>query len=254
MPQDLTLEPTISLDEIVNGYLSARELPQSKYRKIYAIAIRGFRLFLRDSLAIPITTTLEVLANNTAVLPVGALNKISVGVLNQRGEINSLTYDPILGLGESTNPNRLNQQTYHSLVDNDDLIFSLQDNLNIGYPIGGFGQLGIGSSSTVGFYNINWQTRVMVFNFHYFCPTSVQFVYLGVPCEDGDYAIHPFFQEALHAYIEWQANLMSGLGLRDRNKRDFDVSYRNARFSMQPFDSSDVFNQQRMATRMAPKG
>lgn len=253
-----TPSPTISLDEIVEGYLSQHMLPSAQYRRIYQIAIRGFRLFMRDSLAVPITTTLDVLANNTAVLPVGAMNSISVGVLNQRGEFASLTYDPTLSTGQSTNPNRLEQQTYHELVNPNDIIFNLQDTLNVGYGYGGFGQYGIGSTGVIGFYNIDWQNRVMVFNFHRFCPNQIVFQYLGLPCEDGNYYIHPFFQEALIAYIAWQDSASGSgskvaLALRVSNKRDFDMQYNNARKAMTPFNPSDQYNVYREGARLSPK-
>lgn len=258
MPENTTIEPSVSLDEIVNGYIDQHGLSQSQYRRLYGIAIRGFRVFERDSLGIPITTPLEVLGNNTAVLPVGALNKISVGVLNQRGEITSLTYDPLLSTYDSTSPDRLDQPVDHTLVDNTDLLFSLQDNINIGYPDGGYGQFGQGSTGTIGFYNIDWKNRVMIFNFKHFCPTQVMFTYLGIPCEDGDYYIHPFFQEALIAYIWWQDKKKLNGGktaFAEMNaaERDFNIQYRNARFAMTPFDPSDVINQYRQGVRLSPK-
>lgn len=247
----------IDLDEIIVGYLLQHQMPQSKYNRISSIAIRGWRLFYRDSTGAPITTTLPVQANNTAVLPAGALNKISCGVLNNRGEIASLTYDPLLGLNNSTNPKRLSQPTEELMINNEDLIFSLQDSQNIGY-IGyyGFAQFGIGSQPVVGFYNIDWANRVMVFNFGQLQFSSVEFTYLGLPDCDGTYLIHPFFQEALIAYINWQdsvGNPRKSKGERQLNEHDFNVQYKNARKAMAPFDPSDIYNNVRQSTRLSPK-
>lgn len=248
------IAPLITLDEITNGYLDQHQMPQSKYRRIYSIAIRGFRLFYRDSTGIPKTVTLPVLGNGTSVLPTDAMNKIAIGVLNQRGEIASLVYDPLLALTDTTSPNREQQPTEHLLVNNDDILFALQDGNNIGYVgYGGYGQLGVGSQPVIGYYNIDWANRVIVYNFH-FKPTEVIFSYLGIPDVDGDYAIHPFFQEALIAYINWQNSVGDvKKQYREINKRDYDIAYNNARKAMAPFDPSDMYNVNRQGARLAPK-
>lgn len=248
-----TLSPLISLDEIVNGYLDQHQMPQSKYRRIYSIAIRGFRLFYRDSTGMPKTVTLPVLANGTSVLPVDAMNKIAIGVLNQRGEIASLSYDPLLALTDVTSSTRESQPTEQTLADTNEILFSLQDNGNYGIGYGGYQQLGIGAQPVIGFYNIDWAQRVIVYNFH-FKPTEVIFEYLAMPNVDGDYAIHPFFQEALIAFINWNDSVGNvKKPYREINKRDFDIAYANARLAMQPFDPSNVYNVNRQGERMSPK-
>jgi hypothetical protein len=248
---------SITLDEIVNQYLDQHQMPQSKYRRIYSIAIRGYRLMYRDSTGFPQQVSLPILANQTSVLPTNLMSIISVGVLNQRGEVASLTYDPLLAIYDSTNPNRLNQPTQETLATDLDVLFSLQDAGNLGYVgYGQFGQYGVGSQPVIGFYNIDWQNRVMLYNFQNVQPNNVYVQYLGLPCEDGEYVIHPFFTEALVAYINWQdsvGNPRKSKGERQLNKHDFDVEYRNARFASTPFDPSQMFNQFRQEQRIAPK-
>jgi len=251
-----SLSPLITLDEIVNNFLDMHQMPQSKYRRIYSMAIRGYRLFYRDSLGIPKQVTLPILANGTSVLPTDCMSNISIGVLNQRGEIASLTYDQLLSITDSTSNDRYSQQTEGTLVDNDQMLFSLQDGVNVGYAgYGGFGSLGVGSQPVIGFYNIDWANRVIIYNFHT-QQTEVIFEYLAVPNADGDYAIHPFFQEAMIAWLNWQdsiGNARKGKGERQLNQRDFDVQYLNARKSLHPFNPSDLYNVSRQGDRMAPK-
>lgn len=245
----------ITLDEITNWYLDQNDLPQSKFDRISRLAIRGYRLFHRDSTGFPITETLTVLANGTAVLPVGALNKISVGVLNNRGEIASLTYDPLLSMFDSTAAGRQSQDTLETLITNEDLIVGIQELQGGLVPLYGYGQYGVGGSGTLGFYNIDWQNRVMIFNFGFAYPT-VEFVYLGLPCEDGCYLLHPFFQEALLAFIKWQdlvGSRKAGIGETGMAKRDYDIAYNNARKAMSPLDLSDVYNQFRQSQRLSVK-
>ncbi len=242
----------ISLDEIVQGYLDQFGRPDAQYRRIYNIAIRGFRLFYRDSTGYPSTVELEVLANGTAVLPVNALNRISVGVLNNKGEKASLVYDPLLSLFDSTNPERTQQATVETLITNEEFVLGFQSLQNGTVPNYGYGQYGVGAQAPIGFYNIDWESRVMIFNFGFNQPT-VLFEYLGLPYENGTYLLHPFFQEALIAYVAWQDSVGSKKGDRDRNKRDFDIAYRNARFAMNPLDPSDIYNQFRQTMRLAVK-
>jgi len=68
--------------------------------------------------------------------------------------------------------------------------------------------------------------------------------------------VHPFFQEALIAYITWQdsvGNPKSNATERRLNKQDFDLQYRNARQAQTPFDPSDSYNQYRASMRLSVK-
>ena len=245
----------VTLDETINFYLDQNDLPQSKFDRISRIAIRGYRLFHRDSTGYTQTETLTVLSNGTAVLPVNALNKISVGLLNNRGEIASLTYDPLLSMFDATSTEREEQKVDDTLITNEEALISFQQLQGGLVPLLGYGQYGIGGSGTLGFYNIDWEQRVMIFNFGFKWPT-VQFVYLGLPCEDGCYLLHPFFQEALISYIKWQdlvGQSRSNLGQIGMAKRDFDIQYQNARKAMSPLDLSDIYNQYRQSQRLAVK-
>lgn len=248
-------EAALTLDEITNWFLDQFNLPQSQFDRISRLAIRGYRLFYRDSTGMPQTITLTVQANGTAVLPVNALNKISVGVLNNRGELASLTYDPLLSSFDATSSTRQQQTAYETLITNEELVVGIQE-LQAGLvPLLGYGQFGVGGTGTIGFYNIDWKQRVMTFNFGFRLPT-VEFVYLGLPCEDGNYLIHPFFQEALIAWMTWQDMIGKrnvGVGDKQLAKRNFDVQYDNARKSMSPCDPSDVYNLYRRNMRLAVK-
>lgn len=256
METENSVDSTVSLDEIVIDYLDQYKRPDRDYRIIYGIAVRGLRLFYRDATGQPQTVDLTVLANNTAVLPIGALNRIKCGVLNNRGEIAPFTYDPDLSLFDSTNPQRTGQPTSDLLVNNQQFLVAATE-FNNGYLPGyGYEQLGIGSTPVLGFYNIDWANRVVVFNFGKMSYPTVQFVYLGLPCcNNGDYFVHPFFQEALISWIDWQVTKPKRLARKGKSaeENDFDIQYRNARMAMDPFSVSDQYNQWRASLRMAVK-
>ena len=159
------VENSVSLDEIVNNYLDQYKRPDKDYRIIYGIAVRGLRIFYRDATGYPQTVQLTVLANNTAVLPVGAMNRIDCGVLNNRGEFASLNFDPLLSILGDNSTSRLSQTTNDLIINNEQyFIGSLENNNGFlsGYPEQ---QLGVGGQPVLGFYNIDWQNRIMIFNF-----------------------------------------------------------------------------------------
>lgn len=177
-----TLVPSITLDEITNQYLDQHQMPQSKYRRIYSIAIRGFRLFYRDSTGYLQQVSLPILANQTSVLPANLLSITSVGVLNQRGEVASLVYDPLLATVNAESLSRLNQPTDQTLATDLDVLFSLQDAGNLGYVgYGQFGQYGTGSQPVIGFYKVDWQNRVLLYGFNNIQPNNVIVEGLGLP-------------------------------------------------------------------------
>ena len=256
MQTENTIDATVSLDEIVNNYLDQYHRPDRDYRIIYGIAVRGLRLFYRDATGQPQTVDLTIQANNTAVLPIGALNRIACGVLNNRGELAPFTYDPSLSLYDSTNTARTEQPTEQTLITNEQFFVGSTE-LNNGYLPGyGYNQLGVGSQPNLGFYNIDWANRVVVFNFGKIAYPTVQFVYLGLPCcNNGDYFVHPFFQEALISWIDWQVSIPKRGARKGKSPEEatFDMQYRNARTAMDPFSTSDVYNQYRQSLRLAVK-
>lgn len=245
----------VSLDEVINFYLDMFNLPQSQYDRISRLAIRGYRLFYRDSTGIPKEVTLPVLANGTSVLPVDAMSKLSVSVLNNRGERASLVYDQLLALTDVESGKREQQPTQEVQLTETELILSYpetQAGLQIGY---GYGQFGIGSQPVLGFYNIDWGQRVIVYNFG-FCLPEVIFGYLGLYDNNGEYYIHPFYLEALISWMSWQDMIGSrkvGIGEKREAERVFNVQYRNARFASSPFDASSIYNQWRQTLRLSPK-
>lgn len=251
-----TPDASITLDEIVDGYILQHRMPDSAYLRVVQLGIRGLRLFHRDSTGFPQYANLTVLANGTAVLPVNAMNKIAVGVLNNRGELASLTYDPNLSLYDAESQTREQQTVQDTLINNEQAAIVWQELQGGLVPLLGYGQYGVGSLSSVGFYNIDWQQRIMVFNFCSTNISTVQFVYLGLPCENGNYLVHPFFQEALIAFIDWQdavGSPKSNPGDRAQKKQLYDIQYQNARNAMQPFDPSDIYNQYRQTLRLSVK-
>ena len=117
------METNISLDEVINYYLSAWELPDSQYGRISDLGIRGYRQIYMHATATPIEIPIEVLANKTSLLPCDCLSKIRIGVLNGQGEVSPLTEDGSIGFAGNSSPSRTSQQSVPILLNNDANIY-----------------------------------------------------------------------------------------------------------------------------------
>lgn len=245
----------ITLDEIINFYLDQHQRPQSQYRRVSTLGIRGFRLFWRDRTGLSSTVNLPVLANKTSVMPTDLQTIIQIGILNQKGEFASLTLDSNLSLGDSTNSGRTSQQVTDTLVTNEDVIFSYQDTL-LNVPSQTFELLGVGSTGVIGYYRPDWGSRTFVYDFK-FHPTQVILEYLGLPqTSGGEYYVDDIFLEAMIAYIAWQdaiGNPKASRAERMDLKSLFDMEYRNASIAKDPINPSELYNQFRRDMRLAPK-
>lgn len=237
----------IEMDEIVNFYLDAEESPDSLYGRIHGLGVRAYRQIHMHAQGEPLSVELEVLANKTAILPCDCLNKIGVGILNNHGEISPLTEDNNLGLGNSSSINRVDKGVSGLLVDNTSAIFYNPNGTNVGTML--TGQYGSGARSDLGFFRIDWDQRLIIFDFN-FPYTSVWLEYLPVFSNDGTYIVNPFFVEAVLSFIEWKDKRRNA---NDRNaaKREFGNQIRIGRRSMKPFDPGQVFNQYYRTNRLS---
>lgn len=242
------MSTNIKLDEIVNMYLDAWELPDSQYGRIFTLGVRGFRQIYAHAQAAPISVELEVLANKTSILPCDCLNKIDLGVLNALGEISPLTEDSNLGLGMATSDDRLGQPTDTRLtLDNEsDIYYNADGNYLTPFV---FGQFGSGARSDLGFFRMDYDARLIVYDFAFSYP-SVWLEYLPMFTDNGEYNVNPFFVEAIIAFIEWNDKRRSP---SDRNtaRQTYYNEIRIGKRSMKPFDVGQVYNSYNRSTRQA---
>lgn len=241
------------LEEIINGVMSQHELPDSSFARLSNIGIRGYRMLHYHSIGTPKTIPIEVLGNKTAYMPCDLLTVLALGPLNGKGEIVSLTEDSMLGLGDSTSAKRTTQKTDDVIFTEEDYIFSNPIS-SLTYP--GFfqAQYGTGSRSDLGFYRLDWKSRTIIFDFG-FQGVDNKICYLPIAGnDDGDYFVHPLFQEALIGFITWQhmvGNRKYNANDRAEAKQYYDNQLRIARRAKNPFSPQDVYNAYYQTTRMA---
>jgi hypothetical protein len=84
----------ISLKEVILQYVNQAELSPAAYLRLFSIAIRGLQELEMDVSGEPKTVILTVLPNKTVDLPVDYLEYTKIGVINTRGEVDTLQQNP----------------------------------------------------------------------------------------------------------------------------------------------------------------
>lgn len=221
------------------------ELPDGQYFRIEQLAIRGYRQLHFHSIGLPKQVELEIMANGQACLPCDFLSKLRIGPVNEKGEIQALLENDLLSLGD----NKPNAALGGDLSGDDNYYLDR----NGYYPILG-GQYGSGSLQVAGSYKLDLENQLVIFNPN--CSLSdIHISYLPMVSEADDYCVHPFFQEALVEWLNWQnsKNNPKFASMRLKNEDDYNKALWKARRAMKPFNVGDMYNQYRLSIRLAIK-
>jgi hypothetical protein len=149
------------------------------------------------------TVRIPVIGNQTAPFPMDCLSWSKIGILDDKGQINSLKINNALTTYRDDNANRLSYLT----GDISDTVSSLSTTPYYSnyYYNGGVHQLyGVGNGViTYGECRVDEANRIVVLepNFRY---DSIMFEYISNPEMDEDYQIPTCLQEAVIAFIKWK--------------------------------------------------
>jgi|TARA_R110002073_G_scaffold85682_1_gene203831 hypothetical protein len=207
----------LQLDEVLRGYLLEKgyNTEGGDYQRMYQIATRGLKDLHYDITGTPITVSMSPNKNGVIELPSDFLNLVSIGVVNNAGEIINLGHQP--NLAPPTNPDncgtdgRFPATATPSAVNNsqyfDGEIGSLStSHINahgesIGRYYGAGGRVGIGQYSlkrdTNQIITANLTTNNLV----------VQYL-SSIGKEGKDFIVHEFAEEPLFAYLEWKRSAL----------------------------------------------
>lgn len=164
-------EDVIKLDEVVNFYLDAWELPDSQYRRVSGFGIRALRIIHEHATAAIITEEIDVERSRTSSYPKGCLNILSVRVGSPDGK--PLLQDDQLGFREEDcgcNRDHVAGCSYH-------------ENRHR--------------------YRLDRAQRTLVFHSS-FALKSVFVEYIPLLKNDGEYVVDSSFVEAILAFMGWQ--------------------------------------------------
>lgn len=164
-------EGIIDLDQVVNFYLDAWNLPDQQYRRISGIALRGLRFIHAHATANPVVVEVDVLPNGTADFPGGCLNIIRVSRDPSGRE--PMMEDPQLGLRDV-------DCDCHGGHDPSCGYYKYRDS-----------------------YRLERQSR-RVYLDHSMIGGSVYIEYIPLLQDNGKYIVDPLFVECLIEWCGWQ--------------------------------------------------
>ena len=250
----------ITLDSVVNQYLSESEQSIHKYYKVWQIAYRGLQQMGLDAFYKIQSVKLPINANLTVTLPPNYLKWTKVGVLNSRGEIIALNYNSNLSTFADLLPGRVEQTT-----DNTALWGEWSDNVWSNWWNGNAytNIYGVPSGQPiVGSFKVDEENGVILLN-HTFTEhydyVMLEYVASPQPKQGNDYYLPVQFEEALIAWITWKDGKAKTirshmqLGNNRDNKHDFFVERRNAIARWNPIRKQEMYQASQEQTRLAIK-
>ena len=243
----------VTLESIVQDYLTEGELPNHKYFKVWHLAYRGMEQLGLDAFYKIQTVKLPVNSNYTVVLPSDYVNWTKVGVLNDNGEIIPLYQNDKMTTFADLSSTRLEQTQDNTLwdwdVNNWNNYWNGQAFINIyGTPSG---------APFVGSFKIDNENGVMLLD-EKFKYDYVMIEYVASPQQGQEYYVPVQFREALIAWLWWKdkraANTNRGqVGLSRDAKNDFFNERRNAIARWKPTRQLERYQASQEMTRLAVK-
>lgn len=243
----------VTLESIVQDYLTEGELPNHKYFKVWHLAYRGMEQLGLDAFYKIQTVKLPVNSNYTVVLPSDYVNWTKVGVLNDNGEIIPLYQNDKMTTFADLSSTRLEQTQDNTLwdwdVNNWNNYWNGQAFINIyGTPSG---------APFVGSFKIDNENGVMLLD-EKFKYDYVMLEYVASPQQGQEYYVPVQFREALIAWLWWKdkraANTNRGqVGLSRDAKNDFFNERRNAIARWKPTRQLERYQASQEMTRLTVK-
>lgn len=223
----------IPLNEPISHYMNEAEISNSKYFKLFNIAIRGMDELGLDFFYSVRSVKLPVNANLTVNLPADYIQYSKVGVLNDGGQIIPLAVNNNLTSAFDLMPTRI-QQTQ------DDTIISayIPNGIVWWNYYNGYGMTtlyGLPSGAPfVGQFKIDNDNGVIILSEDFSYP-YIMLEYIPSPDPNETYMIPIQFREALIAYLAWM------------DIRSISVGGRHANLGEKRDRRSEFYNQRRLA-------
>lgn len=249
-------QPYISIESVIQDFLSEAEYSIHKYFKTWHSAFRGLENLGLDFFYRVQSVKLPVNANFTVTLPANCLNVTKAGILNDNGAIIPLWNNP-------------NMTTYADLLP--DRIEKINDPASLWLEVGGNNVwyncwTGNGYSNVygvpsgepfVGEFKVDIENGVILLN-QRFNRTYLMVEMVTSPQEGGEYYLPMQFREALIAWLWWKdtkaVSVRRGqVGVTRDLKADFYRERRNAIAQWKPSTILDKYQVSQESSRLAVK-
>jgi hypothetical protein len=175
--------------------------------KIWILGLRALTELNFDIAAQPKTVRIPVSANKTVPFPIDYIRWVKIGILNNKGEINTLKVNTALTNYADNDVNRL---TKLNTPDISDSIGSLDNSgiySNFYYNDGCYNLFGVGGGViTYGECKVDERNNLIVLpaDFRF---DSILLEYISSPERDVDYQVQTCLQESVIAFIEAKLKL-----------------------------------------------
>jgi hypothetical protein len=191
----------IQLDEVVKEYISQAELNMAHYRRLWNIAFRGLEDMSFNIYQTPKTLKVPVLSNKTVKLPSDYVSYSKIGVLNNEGEVATLSKNPNLTMyaSELSTRTSVNTDTPVDPTNIRDFVYLNYDNNGALFNLYGLG----GFLMSAGQFNIDEDAGIIILD-NDFPYEYVLLEYVSSPREDEEYKVPILIKEALISWIAWK--------------------------------------------------
>lgn len=199
-------QPYITLDSIIDDYMTEAELSNHKYFKLFHLAFRCFEQLGLDFFYRIKSVKLPVNSNFTVTLPPDYLNWTKVGVLSDGGEIIPLYYNDKLTTFADLASNRLEQTQ-----DPQSTWVEWNSNTWCNWWNGwGYANIyGVPSGEPfMGSFKIDTENGVLLLN-ERFNRDYVMLEYVSSPREGQTYYLPLHFREAVISWLRWMDAISS---------------------------------------------
>lgn len=243
----------ITLESIIQDYLTESEQGNNKFFKVFHLAFRGMEQLGINAFYDIKTQKFPVNANLTVALPADYLQWSKVGVLNEIGEVIPLYYNNKLTYYADLSADRISKTQDNSLWDWSPTTWVNYWNGNCYTNIYGVpsGQPFVGS------FKIDNKNGVLLLD-EKFAYNYIIMEYVSSPVVGEDYYVPMQFREALITWLWWKdkraVNINKGqVGISRDLKNDFYNERRNAIAAWKPTRKYEKYQASQEMTRQAIK-
>jgi len=246
----------ITLDSVINDYLTESEGSMHKYFKLWHLAFRGFEQLGLDFFYKIQAVKLPVNANLTVTLPADYVQWTKVGRLNSRGEIIPLYYNNNLTTYADLLPDRLTKTQDTSTIGAD-----WNQNVWANWWNGGtyVSVYGVPSGEPfAGNFKVDVQNGVILLDEKYQLD-YIMLEYVCSPTEGQEYYLPVQFREALIAWLAWKdiqnmpSSRKGNLGDKRDRRHEFYNERKNAIARWKPSTMLEKYQVSQEQTRLAVK-
>jgi len=198
------ITPYTQLKRMVAYALDELNMSEAEFDKAWLFAFRSITLMNFQVAGQTVTVRLPVLGNKTVPFPADLLSWSKIGILDEKGQINTLRINNALTTFRDNNPNRLEALASPNINDSVGNLAIIPFYSNYYYAGNVFQLYGLGNGViTYGSCKVDELNKVIILEptFQY---DSLMVEYISSPQKNSDYEFFTCMQEAVIAFIKWK--------------------------------------------------